>query len=249
MMYTSRKRLDQLLVERGFFTFRAKACVAIKRGSVLVNGKPTIKVSQAVNEHSEIIIDHTAHLWVSRGALKLEHALKCFAIEPADLICLDIGASTGGFTQVLLMHGAQHVFAVDVGHNQIDAGLARDPRVSLLEKLNAKDLTIEHLTGRNADLIVADVSFISLIKVLPSALALAVPGARLIALIKPQFEVGPRKVKKGGIVRDTYLHTKVCHDIAAWIASQGDWHVIDIIASPIEGRDGNKEFLIAALCH
>lgn len=245
-MSNPRKRLDQFLIERGLFSSRAKARAAIKGGLVSVDGKLIVKASQAVDEHAEIVVDPSAHLYVSRGALKLEHALTFFAIDPANLACLDIGASTGGFTQVLLAHGARHVTAIDVGHGQLAAELAGDPRVTSFENLNAKDLMPAHLVHPAVDLIVADVSFISLMKALPPALALAAPGARLVALIKPQFEVGPENVGKGGIVRDASLQAKVCDNIVAWLAAQGGWHVLGITESPIEGGDGNKEFLIAA---
>lgn len=241
----AKKRLDQLLVERGLFQSRARARAAILGGLVHVDGKPVAKASQAVGEHAEIEVDPSAHLYVSRGALKLAHALDQFAIDPAGLDCLDIGASTGGFTQVLLERGARHVTAVDVGHSQLAAELASDARVTLLENLNAKDIAAAHL-GHAVDLIVCDVSFISLKKALPAALALAAPGARLVALVKPQFEVGRGKVGKGGIVREAALHAEVCEDLSAWLAAMPGWHVAGVTESPIEGGDGNKEFLIAA---
>jgi 23S rRNA (cytidine1920-2'-O)/16S rRNA (cytidine1409-2'-O)-methyltransferase len=244
-MSDTRTRLDQFLIERGLFASRAKARAAILDGLVHVDGKLVTKASQPVGEHAEITVDPSAHLYVSRGAVKLEHALKNFAIEPAGLDCLDIGASTGGFTQILLAHGARHVTAVDVGHSQLAAELASDPRVTSLENLNAKDLTPGHLT-HPVDLIVADVSFISLTKALPAALALAAPGARLIALIKPQFEVGRGNVGKGGIVRDTALHAEACETVSAWLAAIPGWRVLGVTDSPIEGGDGNREFLVAA---
>ncbi len=246
-MSSTRKRLDQLLIERGLFASRAKARAAILGSLVHVDGVLVTKASQMVDEHVSIDIDPSAHLYVSRGALKLEHALASFAIEPRNLNCLDIGASTGGFTQVLLAHGARHVTAVDVGHSQLAAELAADPRVTSLENLNAKDLTAAHLADGSVDLIVADVSFISLTKALPAALALAGPGAHLIALIKPQFEVGPGKVGKGGIVRDAALHAEVCETVSAWLGAMPGWRVLGVTDSPIEGGDGNKEFLVAAV--
>jgi 23S rRNA (cytidine1920-2'-O)/16S rRNA (cytidine1409-2'-O)-methyltransferase len=242
---SSRKRLDQLLIERGVFASRAKARAAVEGGLVHVDGKLVTKGAQLVGAHVAIDVDPSAYLYVSRGALKLEHALKNFAIDPAGLDCLDIGASTGGFTQVLLAHGARHVTAVDVGHSQLAAELASDARVTSLENLNAKDLTAEHLP-HGADLIVADVSFISLTKALPAALALAATGAMLVALIKPQFEVGKGKVGKGGIVRDTALHAEACEAVTAWLAATPGWRVLGVTDSPIEGGDGNREFLVAA---
>jgi 23S rRNA (cytidine1920-2'-O)/16S rRNA (cytidine1409-2'-O)-methyltransferase len=240
-----RKRLDQLLIERGVFASRARARAAILDGLVSVDGKPATKPAQTVGEHAAIDVAPQAHLYVSRAALKLAHGLTSFAIDPSGLNCLDVGASTGGFTQVLLQRGAKHVTAIDVGHDQLVAELAADPRVTSIEGLNAKDLTAEHMAGP-LDLIVCDVSFISLTKALPAALVLAAPGAHLVALIKPQFEVGLGKVGKGGIVREKALHAETCDAISAWLSSIPGWHVLGITDSPIKGGDGNTEFLIAA---
>lgn len=245
-MSETRKRLDQMLIERGIFPSRAKARAAIESALVHVDGKLVTKGAQMVDEHVTIDVDPSAHLYVSRGALKLEHALKNFAIDPTGFNCLDIGASTGGFTQVLLAKGARHVTAVDVGHSQLAAELASDPRVTSLENLNAKDLTAGHLS-HEVDLIVADVSFISLTKALPAALSLAHPGAKLVALIKPQFEVGKGKVGKGGIVRDVALHAEACETVTDWLAAAPGWRVLGVTDSPIEGGDGNREFLVAAV--
>lgn len=244
-MSAPRKRLDQFLIERGLFASRARARAAIKDGHVSVDGKIIVKASQQVDEHAEIVVDPSAHRYVSRAALKLVRGLDHFGIDPGGLECLDIGASTGGFTQVLLERGAKHVTAIDVGHGQLAAEVADDPRVTLIEGLNARDLTAAHLRGA-IDLVVCDVSFIGLQKALPPALALAAKGSHLVALIKPQFEVGPENVGKGGIVRDASLHEKVCDNIAAWLAAQPHWQVLGLTESPIEGGDGNKEFLIAA---
>jgi 23S rRNA (cytidine1920-2'-O)/16S rRNA (cytidine1409-2'-O)-methyltransferase len=184
------------------------------------------------------------HPWVSRGGLKLAHALDTFAIDPAGLVVLDVGASTGGFTDVVLARGAKTVYAVDVGHGQLAWKLRNDPRVVVLERTNAR-----HLTSREVpepvDLVVCDASFIGLETVLPAPLALARPDARLVALIKPQFEVGKGRVGKGGVVRDAALHQEVCGRIAAWLPRQG-WAVLGLAESPILGPEGNKEFLIAA---
>jgi 23S rRNA (cytidine1920-2'-O)/16S rRNA (cytidine1409-2'-O)-methyltransferase len=185
-----------------------------------------------------------AHPWVGRGGLKLDHALDAFAIEPAGAIALDIGASTGGFTDVLLARGAARVHAVDVGHGQLAWKLRNDPRVVVLERTNARHLTREQVPGAPS-LIVADVSFISLTLALPAALALAAPGARLVALVKPQFEVGRGEVGKGGIVRDPALHEAACQRVRAFLESAG-WTVEGLIESPVTGADGNREFLIAA---
>lgn len=183
------------------------------------------------------------HPWVSRGGLKLAHALDHFAIDPTGLAVLDVGASTGGFTDVVLARGAKKVYAVDVGHGQLAWKLRNDPRVVVLEKTNARHLTASDVPEA-VDLVVCDASFIGLATVLPAPLARARAGARLVALIKPQFEVGKDRVGKGGVVRDPVLHREVCERMAAWLPRQG-WTVIGITESPILGPEGNKEFLIA----
>lgn len=185
------------------------------------------------------------HPWVSRGGVKLAHALDHFGIDPKDWVALDIGASTGGFTDVLLARGARRVYAVDVGHGQLAWKLRQDDRVVVRERCNARYIGRDDVP-EPPDLVVCDASFIGLETVLPAALALAAPGARLVALIKPQFEVGPAEVGKGGVVRDAALHKAVCARIAAWLEGQAGWHVIGIVESPIRGPDGNVEFLIAA---
>jgi len=182
---------------------------------------------------------------VSRGGVKLAAALDHFRFDPADRVCLDIGASTGGFTDVLLRRGAAKVYAVDVGHGQLDWRLRQDPRVVVRERCNARHLTSAEI-AESPSLIVCDASFIGLETVLPAALALAAPGASLVALIKPQFEVGKGRVGKGGVVRDPALHEEVCARIAAWLAAQPGWSVRGIAESPIRGPEGNIEFLIAA---
>lgn len=244
-MSASRKRLDQLLVERGLVATRARAQAAIRAGLVSIAGRAITKPAQLVGEDDEIAVDASQANYVSRAALKLIHGLDHFGVDPQGRACLDIGASTGGFTQVLLERGARHVAAIDVGHGQFAATLCADARVTLIEGLNAKDLTAAHLSCA-IGLIVCDVSFIGLQKALPAALALADGGACLVALIKPQFEVGPENVGKGGIVKDASLHAKICDNIATWLATQPHWHVLGITESPIKGGDGNKEFLIAA---
>jgi 23S rRNA (cytidine1920-2'-O)/16S rRNA (cytidine1409-2'-O)-methyltransferase len=240
----TRRRLDDELVARGHYPSRARARDAILRGTICVSGKPAAKPSQSVNANDVIGISDAAQNYVSRAALKLIHALDYFTLTPKDCDCLDIGASTGGFTQVLLERGASCVVAIDVGHGQIAESLRDDPRVLVIEDLNARDLTASHLPAL-PEFIVADVSFISLKLGLPNALALAKPGTRLVALIKPQFEAGKDKVGKGGIVADEAIHATICNDIASWIAGQG-WRVIGITPSPVAGGDGNLEFLIAA---
>jgi 23S rRNA (cytidine1920-2'-O)/16S rRNA (cytidine1409-2'-O)-methyltransferase len=183
--------------------------------------------------------------YVSRGGQKLAHALDHFELDPAGCIALDLGASTGGFTDVLLRHGAQRVYAVDVGYGQLDWRLRNDPRVRVLERQNARNLSHAEIP-EPVDVVVADTSFISLKLVLPAALALCAPAAWLVALIKPQFEVGKGQVGKGGVVRDPALHQAVCDDIEHWLGEQQDWRILGITLSPITGPKGNREFLIAA---
>jgi 23S rRNA (cytidine1920-2'-O)/16S rRNA (cytidine1409-2'-O)-methyltransferase len=238
-------RLDQFLVDRGYFASRARARDAILRGAVTIGGRSALKPSQKVDGEVDIFVSDPASRYVSRAALKLIHALAHFRIDAAVDLALDLGASTGGFTQVLLERGAKRVVAVDVGHGQLSLSLRTDPRVILLEGLNARDLMPAHLPGK-PEIVTCDVSFISLKLALPPALALAAPGARLVALVKPQFELGREAVRGSGVVRDGELHRAVCDDIAAWLAAHKPWRVIGLIASPILGGDGNKEFLLAA---
>ncbi len=199
----------------------------------------------ALATDAAISVRGKAHDWVSRGGIKLAFGLDRFAIDPADKTALDIGASTGGFTDVLLARGARKVYAVDVGHGQLHWKLRQDPRVIVLERTNARHLTRTEVPETIA-VIVCDASFIGLRTVLPAALALTQPGAELAALIKPQFEAGAAEVGKRGVVRDAAVHAEVCRTIADWLAAQPGWTVLGIAASPIEGPAGNKEFLIAA---
>ena len=242
---SNRRRVDILLVERGLAPTRARARDAIERGLVTVDGQPVAKAGQAVAADAQIVLAADADPYVSRGGLKLAHALDRFAIDPLGLVALDLGASTGGFTDVLLRRGAARVVAVDVGHGQLHESLRQDRRVTVFEKLNARDLTMEHVAVA-PDLIVADMSFIGLEVALPAALDLAAPGARLVALVKPQFEVGRERVGKGGVVRDPALHEEICREIAAWLHARG-WRVVGVTPSPVEGPDGNREFLIGAV--
>ncbi|MBX3496224.1 MAG: TlyA family RNA methyltransferase [Parvibaculum sp.] len=246
-MSHEKRRLDLVLVERGLAPTRARAQGAIRAGHVRVGGKPAAKPADLVDAADEIELTAPEHPFVSRGALKLRHALDHFGLDPAGRTCLDLGASTGGFTQVLLQHGAASVVAVDVGHGQLAPEIASDARIRAIEGMNVKDLT-RAIVPERIEFIVADLSFIGLAKALPAALALAEPGAPLIALIKPQFEVGPENVGKGGIVRDAALHEKVCDGISRWLENEMNWRVLGIVPSPIEGGDGNREFLLAA-CH
>jgi 23S rRNA (cytidine1920-2'-O)/16S rRNA (cytidine1409-2'-O)-methyltransferase len=237
------ERLDVELVKRGLMTSRAQARAAIEAGKVRVDGVLAKKSSLAVRPASAIEAE-PAHPWVSRGALKLEHALKAFHADPAGLFCLDIGASTGGFTEILLHHGARKVVAVDAGHSQLHPKLKADSRVESRESTDARALTSEML-GEAPQLIVCDASFIGLAKVLDRALDLASPHATLIGLFKPQFEVGPAYVGKGGIVTDQAAVERAASLFENWLVSR-DWSVEGWISSPILGGDGNAERLFCA---
>jgi len=223
---------------------RSRAQALIAEGHVRVDGAQATRASAAVRPGATLEVAGESGRWVSRGALKLAHALETFTLDPTGATALDLGASTGGFTQVLLHAGAAAVWAVDVGHGQLDPTLRADPRVRLIEGLNARDLSADHVPA--PDWITADLSFISLAKALPPALALARAGAVIVALIKPQFEVGPAFVGKGGIVRDAAAIGRARADVAAFLAGEG-WSVIGETESPITGGDGNVEYLIAAV--
>lgn len=238
----TRKRADMVLVERGFFTSRARAQEAIAAGLVTVDGVPVRKASDMVAAEA-VITAESPHPYVSRGGMKLAAALDTFQIDPSGCICLDIGASTGGFTDVLLMRGAAHVYAIDVGHGQLHPKIAENARVTSLEGTDARQLNAD-LIPEPADLLVVDVSFISLKLVLPTAVALLKPRATLAVLVKPQFEAGRDAVKKG-IVRDAAVHQAVCDDITNFVTSLG-FTPLGLVPSPIEGGDGNREFLLGA---
>jgi 23S rRNA (cytidine1920-2'-O)/16S rRNA (cytidine1409-2'-O)-methyltransferase len=237
-------RADIFLVEHGYASTRSEAQAAIEAGSVSADGRVVAKPSQTLTPEMTILYA-PAHPYVSRAALKLVAALDRFDLSPKDRICLDIGASTGGFTEVLLERGARSVFAVDVGHGQLHARVAADPRVVSIEGTNARELSPVVL-GEMPDVVVADVSFISLTLALPRALAMAARDAWLVALVKPQFEVGKENVGKGGIVRDEGAARGALDAIAAFVASQKGWTVLGTMDSPILGGEGNREFLIAA---
>ena len=244
-------RLDKLLFERGLAASRERAQALILAGKVLVQGHKIEKAGTAVEPESEIRVLGQDHKYVSRGGLKLEHALNHWKIEVAEKVCLDVGASTGGFTDCLLQRGATRVIAVDTGHGQMDFQLRRDPRVRLLEKLNARYLTREQL-GERVDLIVMDVSFISATLVLPAVIAAAFPqtpeerrGRQLIVLVKPQFEAGREFVEKGGIVRDEAAQQSAITKVRDCVVNLGALHT-SVIQSPILGAEGNREFLLYA---
>ena len=237
----SKLRLDEALVARGLYASRARARDAVLRGTVLVNGAPARKPSQTIPDEAELRVHDRARDYVSRAALKLIVALDHFQIDVDGRRALDIGASTGGFTQVLLERGASQVIAIEVGHGQL---ALQDARIDLREGINARDLTRDDVPA-DVSLVTCDVSFIPLAIALPPALELAAEGAHLVVLIKPQFEVGRDGIGKGGMVKDEAVHAQVCEDVASFIHDAG-WRVLGVIPSPIEGGDGNAEFLLAA---
>jgi 23S rRNA (cytidine1920-2'-O)/16S rRNA (cytidine1409-2'-O)-methyltransferase len=236
-----RQRLDEALVARGLYPSRSRARDAILRGTVSIDGETAQKPAQLIGPNNDIRLIDEAQGYVSRAALKLKHGLSHFGILALGRNALDIGASTGGFTQVLLEQGAAHVTAIDVGHGQM---MVKDPHVTLIEGLNARDLRPGHL-AYPIDLIVCDVSFISLKLALPPALDLAAEGAAIVALIKPQFEVGRDSLGKGGIVTDESEQQRVCSEVSALLSRSG-WTVLGLTPSSLEGGDGNREFLVAA---
>ena len=240
-----KRRADQLLVEQGFVESRTKAQALVLAGLVSCAGRRVGKPGELISVGTVLTVKGPAHPWVSRGGLKLAHALDRFGICVKGKVALDIGASTGGFTDVLLARGAKRVHAVDVGHGQLAWKLRQDSRVVVHERLNARRLTREHIGGP-VDIITCDASFIGLATVLPAPLALAADRAELVALIKPQFEAGRDHVGKGGVVRDPAIQREVCERAAAWVAAQPDWIVVGIIESPILGPEGNREFLLYA---
>jgi 23S rRNA (cytidine1920-2'-O)/16S rRNA (cytidine1409-2'-O)-methyltransferase len=238
----SRVRIDRLLVARGLFESRARAQAAVAAGRVTADAVVVRRPSQEVS-FDAILRAEPAHPWVSRGGLKLAAALDHFSFDPTNRVCLDVGASTGGFAEVLLGRGAARVYAVDVGRDQLHPSLRAHPRLLLIEGTDIRALDPAQLAER-PDLVTVDVSFVSLKLVLPAALRLVRTPSQLLALIKPQFEAGPGRSKKG-IVRDPAVHAAVCDDIAAFVASAG-WQVVGSLPSPISGGDGNREFFIAA---
>ena len=240
----AKTRLDVALVERGLAETRAAAQRLVMAGLVFSGERRLEKAGQGIGPDTALEVRGQPHPYVSRGGLKLEKALDHFAIPVAGRLALDVGSSTGGFTDCLLQRGVAKVYAVDVGTNQLAWKLRSDSRVVSLEKTNMREVTVV-LIPEPVELIVCDASFIGLRTVLPAALALAAPGAHLVALIKPQFEVGKGRVGKGGIVREPALHKEVCATITDWLADQPGWRVLGVTESPITGAEGNKEFLIA----
>ena len=237
-------RADQLLVERGLAESRARAQALILAGLAYAGDRKIAKAGDQLPADTAITLKGRDHPWVSRGGIKLAHALDQWGWDVADAVAIDVGASTGGFTDVLLSKGAARIYAVDSGTNQLAWKLRQDPRVIVLEQTNARYLTREQVS-EPVDLVVCDASFIGLSKVLAAPLALAKDDARLVALIKPQFEAGPQEVGKGGVVRDPSVHQRVCQEVRDWLESIG-WNVLGLIESPITGPEGNIEFLIGA---
>jgi len=241
----SKVRADQLLVARGLAESRTRAQALILAGNVFSGDKRVAKAGDLLAEDSELAIKGRDHPWVSRGGIKLDHGLNHFGFDVTGAVALDVGSSTGGFTDVLLSRGAAKVYAVDVGTNQLAWKLRSDPRVIVHEQTNARDLTSD-IVPEPVDIVVCDASFIGLAKVLDAALDLARPGAILVALVKPQFEAGRDEVGKGGVVRDEAVRQRVCDEAADWVRSKG-WKVHGVERSPITGPEGNVEFLLGAV--
>ncbi|OOL16991.1 hemolysin [Bombella intestini] len=244
----AKRRADQLLVERGLVETRSRAQALIMAGLVYAGphgDKPVKKAGDQLAEDMPLTLKGQDHPWVSRGGLKLAHALEHFPLSAEGKIAVDVGASTGGFTDVLLQNGAAKVYAVDVGHGQLAWKIRSDERVVVLEKTNARHLNTEHVPEA-PDIVVCDASFISLKTVLAPALSMAKDGAWAVALIKPQFEAGRADIGPKGVVRDPAVHERVCEEIRGWFAALPGWTILGIVPSPITGPEGNKEFLIAA---
>jgi 23S rRNA (cytidine1920-2'-O)/16S rRNA (cytidine1409-2'-O)-methyltransferase len=238
-------RADQLLVARGLAESRTKAQALILAGNMFAGDKRVAKAGDMLADDADIIIKGRDHPWVSRGGIKLDHGLSNFGFDVTGAVALDVGSSTGGFTDVLLSRGAAKVYSVDVGTNQLAWKLRSDERVIVHERTNARELTPE-IVPEPVDVIVCDASFIGLAKVLDRALDLAANGAKLVALVKPQFEAGRQEVGKGGVVRDAAVHQRVCDAAADWVRSKG-WRVLGVERSPITGPEGNVEFLLGAI--
>jgi 23S rRNA (cytidine1920-2'-O)/16S rRNA (cytidine1409-2'-O)-methyltransferase len=241
----SKVRADQLLVAQGLAESRTRAQALILAGNVFAGDRRVAKAGDMLAEEAALTVKGRDHPWVSRGGIKLDHGLTHFSFDVSGAVALDVGSSTGGFTDVLLSRGAAKVYAVDVGTNQLAWKLRNDPRVVVLEQTNARNLTSE-IIPEPIDIVVCDASFIGLSKVLGAALELAKPGATLVALVKPQFEAWREEVGKGGVVRDPAVHARVCDEATEWVRSKG-WSVLGIEKSPITGPEGNVEFLLGAV--
>jgi 23S rRNA (cytidine1920-2'-O)/16S rRNA (cytidine1409-2'-O)-methyltransferase len=242
---TAKVRADQLLVARGLAESRTRAQALILAGNVFAGERRVAKAGDLLAEDAELSVKGRDHPWVSRGGIKLDHGLTHFGFDVTGAVALDVGSSTGGFTDVLLSRGAARVYAIDVGTNQLAWKLRSDPRVLVHEQTNARDLTPE-IVPEPIDIVVCDASFIGLAKVLDAALDLARPDASLVALVKPQFEAGREEVGKGGVVRDPAVHQRVCDQTSDWVRSKG-WRVLGVEQSPITGPEGNVEFLLGAV--
>ena len=243
-MATKKIRLDQLIVDRNLADSKTRAQALVMAGHVFIGDAKALKPGQQVAEDADVQVKGSDHPWVSRGGIKLAHALEEFAINVTDAVAMDVGSSTGGFTDVLLTNGAARVYAVDSGTNQLAWKLRQDERVIVHEQTSARILTESHIPEA-IDIIVCDASFISLAKVLETPLTFAKPGAQIIALIKPQFEAGRGEVGKGGVVRDEAIHARVCDEVKMWLVEK-NWTVRGVTTSPITGPQGNVEFLIWA---
>jgi 23S rRNA (cytidine1920-2'-O)/16S rRNA (cytidine1409-2'-O)-methyltransferase len=239
-----KQRVDQALVDRGLADSRSRAQALIMAGLVFTGERKVAKAGETIAPDAPLEVRGKDHPWVSRGGLKLVGGLDHFQLDPTGATCLDVGSSTGGFTDVLLSRGAEKVYAVDVGTNQLAWRLRQDARVIVLEQTNARHLTPE-LIPEPIDLLVCDASFIALHKVLDKAVDLVRPSGHALLLVKPQFEAGRGEVGKGGVVRDAAIHARVCDEVARWFTSRG-WNVLGVTESPITGPEGNVEFLLAA---
>jgi 23S rRNA (cytidine1920-2'-O)/16S rRNA (cytidine1409-2'-O)-methyltransferase len=240
----AKQRADQMLVDRGLAESRTRAQALIMAGLVFAGDRKIDKAGQMLAEEAVLDVRGRDHPWVSRGGIKLAHGLDHFGWDVTGAVAIDVGSSTGGFTDVMLSRGAVRVYAVDSGTNQLAWKLRQDPRVIVHEQTSARILTAAHIP-EPVDLIVCDASFIGLAKVLDVPLGFAAPDARLLALIKPQFEAGREEVGKGGVVRDAQVHARVCREVSDWVVSKG-WSVEGVVESPIKGPEGNVEYLIAA---
>ena len=240
----AKQRADQLLVDRGLAESRTRAQALILAGLAFVGDRKIDKAGQQIAEDAAISVKGRDHPWVSRGGIKLDHALMHLGWDIAGAVAIDVGSSTGGFTDVMLNRGAARIYAVDSGTNQLAWKLRQDDRVIVHEQTSARILTADHIP-EPVDLIVCDASFIALSKVLPVPMAFAKAGARLVALIKPQFEAERHEVGKKGVVRDAAVHARVCSEVRDWLERSG-WRVVETVESPITGPEGNVEFLIAA---